>query len=151
MDKQEVKRLILKEGLTVMDVIDVLAELNGMEGLGFVALGVDLKAYCVNKVKGQQDERIVRLLAERHDINEGRRIRMIVIDENVLAYSNEGSNFGNVLHASILKGSNARGGDRIYLEGRTVRTATRKDFDDFSVSIDGYLKGDGIFEYIIAD
>ena len=50
MDKEKIKQLILEEGLTVTDVIDVVVELNGMVGVGLITLGDSLKAYCESKI-----------------------------------------------------------------------------------------------------
>lgn len=73
-----------------------------------------------------------------------------MIDEHTLGYTEEGTNFANVLHASVLKGATftTQDGDRIYLKGRKVRTATIKDFEDFRVSVKGYLN-DPVYKYII--
>jgi len=147
MEKSKVHSLILNEGLTVMDVIDALIDLNGLNGVSVVAMGVDLKGYCVQKATGNTDK--PHRLNDLHDFPERRPIRMVVIDEHTLGYTEEGTNFANVLHASILKGAIAiNDGDRIYLKERKVRTATIKDFEDFRVSVKGYLN-DPVHKYII--
>lgn len=148
MEKSKVHSLILNEGLTVMDVIDALIDLNGLNGVSVVAMGVDLKGYCVYKATGEERYK-TEDLDRLHDFPERRPIRMVVIDEHTLGYTEEGTNFANVLHASILKGAIAiNDGDRIYLKGRKVRTATIKDFEDFRVSVKGYLN-DPVYKYII--
>lgn len=141
MEKSKVHSLILNEGLTVMDVIDALIDLNGLNGVSVVAMGVDLKGYCVYKATGEERYK-TEDLDRLHDFPERRPIRMVVIDEHTLGYTEEGTNFANVLHASVLKGATftTQDGDRIYLKGRKVRTATVKDFEDFRVVVDGYLK-----------
>lgn len=141
MDSKQVKALILNEGLTVMDVIDALIDLNGLNGVSVVAMGVDLKGYCLYKATDNPLHKSEKL-NDLHDFPERRPIRMVVIDEHTLGYTEEGTNFANVLHASILKGATftTQDGDRIYLKGRKVRTATVKDFEDFRVLANGYLK-----------
>ena len=51
MDKDKIQNLIIDEGLTITDLIDVVVELNGIIGVGFIRLGDDLKEYCYNKIK----------------------------------------------------------------------------------------------------
>jgi hypothetical protein len=50
MDKEEIKKLILEQGLTVTDVIDVVVELNGFVGVGLITLGDNFRDYCHNKI-----------------------------------------------------------------------------------------------------
>lgn len=81
-------------------------------------------------------------------------IRMVVIDEHTLGYMDEGARFANALSASVLKGATwtcPMSSGMIFLDGRNVRTATRKDFDEFRVVVDGYLRDDNVFKYVIAD
>lgn len=49
MDKKEIKRLILEEGLTITDVIDCVIDINGIIGVGLISLGDGLKDYVYNK------------------------------------------------------------------------------------------------------
>ena len=148
MEKEQVKRLILEEGLTVMDVIDALIDLNKISGVAVVAMSVDLKGYCMYRATDNLVHKNDKRLADLHSFPERKRIRMVVIDEHTLGYTEEGTNFANVLHASVLKGATftTHDGDRIYLAGRNVRTATVRDFNGFRISVDGYLR-DG--RYII--
>ena len=48
MDKDKIKDLVLNEGLTITDLIDVVIELNGFIGVGLIRLGDDLKQYLYN-------------------------------------------------------------------------------------------------------
>ena len=49
MDKKEIKRLILEEGLTITYVIDCVIDINGIIGVGLISLGDGLKDYVYNK------------------------------------------------------------------------------------------------------
>jgi hypothetical protein len=49
--KDEIKRLMLEEGLTITDMIDVVIELNGIIGVGLITLGDQLQDYCHNHGK----------------------------------------------------------------------------------------------------
>lgn len=51
MDEKQIKKLVLEQGLTIMDLIDVVIKLNGIIGVGCIRLGDDLKDYCYNKIK----------------------------------------------------------------------------------------------------
>ena len=51
MDKIEIKRLVLEEGLTITDVIDVVIELNGIIGVGLITLSEGLAKYVIDKIK----------------------------------------------------------------------------------------------------
>ena len=53
MNKDKIKQLVLDEGLTITDLIDVVIELNGFIGVGLIRLGDDLKDYLYNKIKKQ--------------------------------------------------------------------------------------------------
>lgn len=46
---EEVKRLILEQGLEITTVIDAIIELNGFVGVGLISLGDDLQKYCHKK------------------------------------------------------------------------------------------------------
>lgn len=46
---EEVKRLILEEGLILSQVIDVVVEINSYIGVGIYSLGDDLRDYCRSK------------------------------------------------------------------------------------------------------
>jgi hypothetical protein len=52
MKKNKIKQLVIDEGLTITDVIDVVVELNGFIGVGLIRLGDDLKEYLYDKIKG---------------------------------------------------------------------------------------------------
>ena len=45
MDKNKIKKLV-KEGLTITDLIDVVVEMNGFIGVGLIRLGDGLQKYC---------------------------------------------------------------------------------------------------------
>lgn len=49
MDKEKIKKLVLEEGLTITDLIDVVIELNGIVGVGKITLGEQLHNYCIDK------------------------------------------------------------------------------------------------------
>ena len=51
MDKKEIKRLVLEEGLLITDLIDVVIEINGFIGVGLISLGADLNNYITSKIK----------------------------------------------------------------------------------------------------
>ena len=51
MDKDKIKDLVDNEGLTITDLIDVVIEINGIVGVGFISLGDGLKNYCYDKCK----------------------------------------------------------------------------------------------------
>jgi hypothetical protein len=51
MEKEEIKRLVIKKGLTITDLIDVVVDLNGIIGVGLVTLGKNLDEYCKSKIK----------------------------------------------------------------------------------------------------
>ena len=143
MDKEKVKSLIVNDGLNIMDVIDALIELNGMKGVAVVAMGVDLKGYCVDKSvnKSEARENAWRL-NDLHEFPEKKRIHLLVVDGHTIAYCEEGDKCGNILASSVLKGSpyaTNHDGDLIFFEGRNVRTATRKDLEEFRLSSLGYL------------
>ncbi len=58
MEKSEIKKLVLEQGLTITDLIDVVIELNGFVGVGLISLGEDLKGYCWNKIKSPSRDNI---------------------------------------------------------------------------------------------
>ena len=76
------------------------------------------------------------------------KIKLLVIDEHTLAYSDPERSFqAQVLRASVLMGSHHRDGDVVPLRFvKKIRLATEKDFDKFMVSFDGY-KNSGDYEY----
>lgn len=49
MNKKEIKRLILEEGLELTDVIDVVIEINGIIGVGLITLSEQIKDYIRKK------------------------------------------------------------------------------------------------------
>lgn len=51
MDKDKILRIILEEGLTITDVIDVVIEHNGIIGVGLITLGEQLDQYCRSKIR----------------------------------------------------------------------------------------------------
>ncbi len=51
MKKEKIKKLILEEGLTITDVIDVVVEMNGFVGVGLISLGDGLKKYVYDKIE----------------------------------------------------------------------------------------------------
>ncbi len=65
------------------------------------------------------------------------RIKLVVIDEHTLGYIRPGSKSAGVLHASVLRGA-VGDGFSIYIEGKKVRLASAKDFDDYRCSFEGY-------------
>lgn len=56
MDKKKIKKLVLEEGLTITDLIDVVVEMNGLVGVGLISLGDNLKQYCTDKIPKQRSE-----------------------------------------------------------------------------------------------
>ena len=53
MEKEKIKSLIEDEGLSLADVIDAVIELNGIIGVGLIALGDNLQRYCHEKIHKQ--------------------------------------------------------------------------------------------------
>jgi len=51
MKKEEIKKLIIEQGLTITDVIDTVVEINSIIGVGLYTLGEELNTYCRRKVK----------------------------------------------------------------------------------------------------
>lgn len=51
MEKSEIKKLVLEQGLTITDLIDAVVEINGIIGVGLISLGDGLKAHCYDKIK----------------------------------------------------------------------------------------------------
>jgi hypothetical protein len=45
MDKEQIKRLVIEEGLTIKDLIDVVIDLNGFVGVGLISLEQDIAHY----------------------------------------------------------------------------------------------------------
>lgn len=56
MDKEEIKRLVLEEGLTITDLIKVVVEMNGIIGVGLITLGDNLKDYTHGLIKKTSGE-----------------------------------------------------------------------------------------------
>jgi len=56
MEQKEIKKLILKKGLTITDVIDAAVEINSIIGVGLITLGDQLKDYCYH----QPDFKIIK-------------------------------------------------------------------------------------------
>lgn len=50
MEKEEIRRLVLEEGLTVTNLLDVVIEENGIIGVGLVSLGEEIKNYIHSKI-----------------------------------------------------------------------------------------------------
>jgi hypothetical protein len=46
MDKDKIKDLVINDGLTVSDLVDVVIELNGIIGVGLITFGDGLKEIC---------------------------------------------------------------------------------------------------------
>ena len=51
LSKEDVKELIMKHGLTLTQLIDVVIEINGFVGVGLISLGDDTKNYIHGKIK----------------------------------------------------------------------------------------------------
>lgn len=49
MDRKEIERLVLEEGLELTDVIDVVIEINGIIGVGLITLSEQIKDYIRKK------------------------------------------------------------------------------------------------------
>ena len=62
MNKDRIKELVLNEGLTITDLIDVVIDLNGIIGVGLIGLGDNMKEYIYNKIKGRISNEIRRCL-----------------------------------------------------------------------------------------
>lgn len=48
---EDVKVLVMKHGLTMTQLIDVVIEINGFVGVGLISLGEDTKNYIQDKIK----------------------------------------------------------------------------------------------------
>lgn len=55
MTKEEIKKLVLEQGLTITDLIDVVVDLNGFVGVGLITIGDQLKEYCYSKITAHYD------------------------------------------------------------------------------------------------
>ena len=53
--KQEIETLILERGLTLTDVIDVVIELNGFVGVGFIAFADSISNYIKETPKRRKE------------------------------------------------------------------------------------------------
>ena len=51
-NKMEIKKLMINNGLTLTDMIDLVVDVNGIIGVGLIRLGDDLQNYCHDKIKG---------------------------------------------------------------------------------------------------
>jgi hypothetical protein len=51
MKQEEIKKLVLENGLTITDLIDAVIDLNGIIGVGLITLGTDLNEYCISKIR----------------------------------------------------------------------------------------------------
>jgi hypothetical protein len=76
------------------------------------------------------------------------KIKLVVVNEHTLAFiTPELPTFGQILHASILKGATfCLHPDRIYTDGASVRLASEKDFNDFRVCFNGF-NNDKVYEF----
>ncbi len=45
MKKEEIEKLILEQGLTLADMLDVVCELNGIVGVGFISFAEEVSTY----------------------------------------------------------------------------------------------------------
>lgn len=50
LSNKEILNLVLNNGLTITDVIDVVIEYNGIIGVGLITLGEQLERYVVDKI-----------------------------------------------------------------------------------------------------
>ena len=85
-----------------------------------------------------------------------KKIRFIIVDECMLCYQDTKRltyrSWANVLASSPLRGSTHRDGDLLFLEGRkSTRPATLKDFEEYRVHAEGYLKDTERYEPIPAE
>lgn len=53
--KQEIETLILERGLTLTDVIDVVVELNGFVGVGFITFANSISDYIKETPKRRKE------------------------------------------------------------------------------------------------
>ena len=58
MTKEQIKKLMIDEGLTLTDMIDVVVDVNGIIGVGLIRLGDDLQDYCHEKIIGDCHDKI---------------------------------------------------------------------------------------------
>lgn len=69
------------------------------------------------------------------------KIKIVIVDEHTIGFIYpEIPNFVAPLHTSILRGSPYSDSSRIYVPTSKIRLANVKDFDDYRVCVDGYLK-----------
>lgn len=70
------------------------------------------------------------------------KIKLVVVDEHTLGYIDpERPHQAGVLHESILRGAPFRvpaSVEPILIEGKNVRLASKKDFEDFNVHFGGF-------------
>ncbi len=50
--KSEIESMMINQGLTITNMIDVVVDLNALIGVGLIRLGDDLKQYCYDKIDG---------------------------------------------------------------------------------------------------
>ncbi len=50
MSSEEIRRLVLNEGLTITDLIDEVVQMNGFIGVGLIRLADELKEYIESKI-----------------------------------------------------------------------------------------------------
>jgi len=51
LQKNQIEKLVLENGLTITDLIDVVVEINGIIGVGLISLGDSIQSYCHSKIK----------------------------------------------------------------------------------------------------
>ena len=77
-----------------------------------------------------------------------KRIKLVVIDNHTLACIFPDSKSADILHASVLRGAvcASQAIEPTYYEGRDVKLASEKDFDDFRVSFKGF-EDEKVYEF----
>lgn len=83
-------------------------------------------------------------------IKKEERIKLVVVNENTIGYINpKNPNCLCILHASILKGSiwNDNLNSVILSKKDKIRLASKKDFDEYNISMEGYNEKE--YEFII--
>ena len=70
------------------------------------------------------------------------KIQLIVIDNHTLGYLIPNSTMAGILHTSVLKGSTLNQYDNVETKEKNIRLASKKDFEDFRVSFEGYENSD---------
>ena len=77
------------------------------------------------------------------------KTKLVVINENTLAYIPPMSNVASVLRASTLKGSRFNDFSQIHFNDESYRLATEKDFNEYNVVFNGYKKDNNNYEWEI--